>query len=169
MKIIYKCIFEIYDLDSAHFLSAPGLAWQGAFKKTGAKLELLIDNDMLLMVEKGIRDGICHAIHRYAEANNKYMKNCDKRIESSYLMCLDANNLYEWGMSQRLSVNGFKWEKKVSKFDEDFVKNYDEDSNKGYILEVDVDFSKKLLNLYMDLPFLPEKKELPFLPEKKEN
>ena len=70
---------------------------------------------MLLMVEKGIRNGICHAIHRYAKANNKYMKNYDISTESSYLMYIDANNLYEWGMSQKLPVNGFKWIKKLSK------------------------------------------------------
>ena len=61
------------------------------------------------MVEKDIRDGICHAIHRYAKANNKYMKNYDKKIILSYLMYLDTNNLYGWAMSQNLPVNGFKW------------------------------------------------------------
>ena len=65
-----KCI-EIYEIDSAHFLSAPGLAWQACLKKTKVKLELLKDIDMLLMVEKGIRDGICQAIHRHAKANNQ--------------------------------------------------------------------------------------------------
>ena len=65
---------EVYELDPAHFLSAPGLAWQACLKKTEIKLELLTDINMLLMVEKGIRGGICHAIHRYAKANNKYMK-----------------------------------------------------------------------------------------------
>ena len=70
------------------------------FKKTEAELELLTDIDMLLMVEKGIRDEICHAIHRYAKAHNKYMKNYEENITSSYLMCLDVNNLYGKGMSQ---------------------------------------------------------------------
>ena len=116
-----KCI-EIYELDPAHFSSAPRLAWQACFKKTGVKLELLTDIYMLLMVEKRIRGGICHAIHKYAKANNKYMKNFDKNIESSYLMYLNANTLYGWGMSQKLFANGFKWEKNVSKFDEDFIK-----------------------------------------------
>ena len=88
-----KCI-EIYKLDPAHFLSAPGLAWQACLKKTRVKLELLTDNDMLLMVEKGIRGGMCEAVYRYAAANNKYMKNYNKNFESSYLMYLDANNLY---------------------------------------------------------------------------
>ena len=67
---------------------------------------------MLLMVEKGTRGGICQAIHRYAKANNKYMKNYDKNIESSYIEYLDANNLYGWAMSQKLPVKGFKWVKK---------------------------------------------------------
>ena len=107
-----KCI-EIYELDPAHFLSPPGLAWQVCLKKIDVKLELLTKNDMLLMVEKGIRGGLCHAIHRYAKANNKYMKNYDKNKESSYIQYLDANNLYGWAMSQKLSVYGFKWTKYV--------------------------------------------------------
>ena len=72
-------------------------------------------------------------------------------------MYLDTNILYGWGMSQKVPVNGFNWEKNVSKFDEDFKKNYDEDSNKGYILEVDIKYPKSLLNLHSDLPFLPER------------
>ena len=105
-----KCI-EIYELDPAHFLSAPGLAWQACLKKIEIKLELLTDIDMLLMVEKGIRGGIYHAIHRYSKANNKYMKNYDKNKESSYIQYLDANNLYGWAMSQKLPIDGFEWKK----------------------------------------------------------
>ena len=86
---------KVYELDPAHFLSLPGLAWQVCLKKkTNIKLELLTDYDMLLMVEEGIRGGICHSIHRHAKANNKYMKNYDKNEESSYIQYLDANNLY---------------------------------------------------------------------------
>ena len=66
---------QIYDLDPIYFVSAPGLAWQAFLKKTKVKLELLTDYNMLLMVEKGIRGGICQAMHRYAKANNKCMKN----------------------------------------------------------------------------------------------
>ena len=77
-------------------------------KKNKCKLELLTDYDMLLMVEEGIRGGICHAIHRHAKTNNKYMKSCDKNKESSYIQYLDTNNLYAWAMSQKLPVNGFK-------------------------------------------------------------
>ena len=105
-----KCI-EIYKLDPDHSLSALGLAWQACLRKTKVKLELLKNNDMLMMVEKGIKGRICHAIHKYAKANNKYMKNYDKNIESSDLLCLDGNNLYGRVMSQTLPVNGFKWKK----------------------------------------------------------
>ena len=112
------------------------------------------------MVEKGIRDGICHAIHRYTKANNKYMKNYDKNKESSCIQYLDANNLYGWAISQKLPVDGFKWKRNISKFSEDFIKNFDEDSDKGYILEVDVEYAKNLHDLHSDLPFLPEKMKI---------
>ena len=81
------------------------------------ELELLTDYDMLLMVEKGIRGGICHSIHRYAKANHKYMQNYNNNEESSYIQYLDANNLYGWAMSKKLPVNGFKW------FDSEMVLN----------------------------------------------
>ena len=110
---------------------------------------------MLLMVEKG--GGICQAIYRYAKANNKYMKNYYKNIISAYLRYLDANSLYGWAMSQTLPVNGFKWVKKLSKCDEHFIKNYDENSNKGYFLEVDVEYPKKLFILHKDFTFLQER------------
>ena len=79
---------DIYELDPAKFLFPPGLAWQAALKAV-IKLELLTDIDMLLMVEKGITGGICHAIHRYAKANNKYIKSYDENKELSYIQYLD--------------------------------------------------------------------------------
>ena len=86
---------------------------------------LITDYDMLLMIEKGIRGGICQATHSYVKANNKYMKNYDKNNEPSYIEYLDANNLYGWAMSQKLPVDGFKWvkQRRLSKFNEDFIKN----------------------------------------------
>ena len=75
-------------------------------------------------------------------------------------MYFDPNNLYRWAMSQKLPVDGFKWIKKLSEFNEDFIKNYDENNDKGYILEVDVEYPKKLFNLHSDLPFLLERNKL---------
>ena len=101
--------FKIYELDPAQFPSAPGLAWQAALKKTKVKLDLLIDIGMLLIVEKGIRGGICHYIYRYPKANNKYMKDYDKNGGPSYIQYWDVNNLYGLAISQKLPVNNFEW------------------------------------------------------------
>ena len=102
------CI-NVYELDPAHFVSLPGLAWQVCLKKTN--IELL----MLLMVEEGIRGGICHSIQRYAKANNKYMKGYNNNEELSYIQYLDTNNLYGWTMSKKLPINRFKWMDKKRK------------------------------------------------------
>ena len=93
---------------------------------------------MLSVVEKRIGGGICHAIHQYAKTNNKYMKDYDKNKESSNLRYWDANNLYGWVMSQKLSVNKFEWIEDISQFNEDFIKNYNKESDEVYFLEVDV-------------------------------
>ena len=90
------------------------------------------------MVEKGIRGGICNRIHRYANANNKYMKDYGKNKESPYLKYWDVNNLYEWARSQKLPINKFEWIEETFQFNEDFIKNYNEESDEGYFLEVNV-------------------------------
>ena len=118
------------------------------------------DIDMLLMIEAGIRGGMCQSIHRYAKANNKYMKNYDKNIESLYLMQLDTNNLYRCAISQILPVNGCKWEDDLSRFNKRFIKSYNENSNREYFLEVDVEYPKKVFSSHKDLPFLPERIQL---------
>ena len=151
---------EVYELDPAHFLSLPGLAWQACLKKTNVELELLTDYDMLLMVEEGVRGGICHSIHRYTKANNKCMKDYNKNIESSYIQYLDTNNLYGWAMSQKLPKNNFKCVEDTSIINEEFIKNYNENSYKGYILEVDVKYPKELHDLHSDLTFLPKKMKI---------
>ena len=84
------------------------------------------------MVEKEIRRGV------YAKANNEYMKDYDENKESPYLKYWDVNNLYGWVMSQKLQVNKFEWIKDTSQRNEDFIKNYNEESDEGYFLEVDV-------------------------------
>ena len=142
-----------YELDPAHFVSLSGLAWQACLKKTNVELELLTDYDMLLMVE----EGICHAMQRSAKANNKYMEDYDRKKKSSYIKYLDANNLYGKAMTEKLPVRGFRWMDDTFKINEDFVKDYNKNDDKGYILDVDVDYPNKLQNLHSDLPFLPER------------
>ena len=132
-------------LDPAYFLTTPGLFF---------KLELLTDENMFLTYEEGIRGGICNKVHSYAEANNKYMKNYDKNKESSFLMYVDANNLNGWAMSKKLPVDGFKWVDDLSMFTEDFIKNYDEEGDVGYLLAVNNEYPKTLRILHSDLPFL---------------
>ena len=149
---------NIYGLDPAYFYTTPGLAWQAALKKTGVELELLHDQEMLMMFEKGIRGGICQATLHHAKANNKYMgSDFIAKKESSFLQYLDANNLYGWGESQKLPTGGFKW---VSTIEESDVMGYNNDSDVGYVLEVDVEYPKKLQKLHNELPFLPEKMRL---------
>ena len=94
---------------------------------------------MLIMVEKWMRCGICYAIHPYTTVKNKYIKNYNQNKQRWYLMYRDENNLYGWIMLQKLLVDGFKWRNYKSDFDEIFIDSYDEDTNKRYILEVDVE------------------------------
>ena len=102
-------MLKIYGLDPVYFLAAPGLAWQACLKKICVKLELINDVDMLLMIEEGIRRGICHSLLRHAKANNKYMEDYDENKESSFLIYTDYNNLYEKAMPEKLLVDGFEW------------------------------------------------------------
>ena len=148
---------KIYELDPARFLIAPGSSEQGALKNTKVKLDLLTDINMLLMLKKVIWGEICHSIYRYAEANNKYMKINYKNKESSYLQYWDVNNLYGWAISQKLPVNNFEWIKDTSQFNEDFIKNHNEETDEVYFHEVDFQYLEKLHELHNDLTFLPER------------
>ena len=151
------CI-KVYERDPAHFLSPQGLAWQACLKKTEVKLELITDPHMLLMVEKGIRGGVCNTL--ICKSNNKYMKDYNKDEEESFLQYNDANNLYGFAISEPLPVDGFEWMKDLSKVDENFIKKYDENSDKGYILELNVEYLKNLHDLHSALPFLPERMKI---------
>ena len=87
------------------------------------------------------------------------MKSYDKSIDLLNLMYLDANNLYEWAMSQKHPVHNFEWVEYLSKFNESFIKNYDKSSDEGYIPEVDVEYPKELFTLHKDFPFLPKREK----------
>ena len=151
-----------YNLDPAHYYTSPGLAWDACLKETGQELQLLHDYDMLMMFERGIRGGISHISKRYAEANNKYMKDYDPDEESTYIQYLDANNLYGWAMSQSLPTHGFKWMRDLTK---ETVMDILEKANhsmsnlgrKGYIFEVDLEYPHKLWKSHNDYPLAPEK------------
>ena len=85
------------------------------------------------------------------------MENYDQNKEPSFLMYVDANNLYEWAMSKKLPVDNFKWVDDLSMFTEDFIKIYDEEGDVGYLLVVDIEYPKTLHMLHSDLPFLPDR------------
>ena len=146
-----------YGLDPAHFYTAPGLAWKACLKKTGVRLELLLDPDMLLMFERGIRGGITQSVHRWAAANNPYMEEYDSSKPTNYLQYLDANNLYDWVMSQPLPTGGFKWINCGKVNPKSLVNKYAAEKDYGYLLEVDVSYPKELHDLHNDIPFMCNK------------
>ena len=154
-----RTCLSYYGLDPCHYFSAPGLSWDALLKMTSVNLDLFSNIDMQLFIEKGMRGGISTITHRYAKANNKYMKDYDPEVESSYLMYLDANNLYGWAMSQSLPVGYFKWIDPAEYEDpEDFIlENYTVDTRKGVILEVDLEYPHDLHDLHNDYPLAPEK------------
>ena len=146
---------ENYGLDPSHFYTAPGLAWKACLKKTGIRLELLLDPDMLLMFERGIRGGITQSVHRWAAANNPYMgSEYDKSKPTKYLQYLDANNLYGWAMSQSLPTGGFRWIKLDHRNPKTIVEELVEKKDRGYLLEVDVAYPRELHDSHNDLPFM---------------
>ena len=105
-----KVCLRNYGLGPAHFYTAPGLAWKACLKKTRIRLELLLDLNMLLMFERGIRGGITQSINRWTKANNSYVgSDFNSDLPTKYLQYLDSNNLYGWGMSQHLPTRGFHW------------------------------------------------------------
>ena len=151
-----KTCLEYYKLDPCHYFTSPGLAWDGMLKMTKIKLELLTDVDMYLFIEKGLRGGISYIANRYGKANNKYMNEYNEEEPSKYIMYLDANNLYGWAMSKYLPTSGFEWLTKQEIEDLE-LSEYKADSEKGLILEVDLEYPKELHDLHNDYPLAPEK------------
>ena len=146
-----------YGLDPVYYYTTPGLAWDACLKMTNIQLELLSDVNMLLMFEKGIRGGISIISNRYGKANNKYMKKFNKKKLNKFLMYLDANNLYGWAMSQKLPTHGFKWlsSGEMEKlFNNQIVQVWEKIP---CILEVDLEYPKKLHDLHNDYPLCPER------------
>ena len=153
-----KTCLENYELDPCHYYTAPGLAWDACLKETKQEIQLLSDYDMLMMFEQGIRGGMTHISKRYAEANNKYMKDFDETLPSTFIQYLDANGLYSWTMTQKVPTHGFKW----VDFDKSEVEKLlkKKDTNQGYIFEVDLDYPESLWKTHNDYPLAPERKKI---------
>ena len=154
-----KCL-NIFGLDPCHYFTSPGLSWDAALKKTKVKLDLITDIDMILFIEKGMRGGISYIAHRHAKANNKYLPDYNPELEDSYLIYQDANNLYGWAMCKRLPTGNFKWLNNLPETSEEiesFLNKYTEDSDRGIILEVDLEYPKELHDLHNEYPCAPEK------------
>ena len=151
-----KTCLQYYKLDPCHYFSSPGLSWDAMLKMTNIKLELMNDIDMFQFIEKGLRGGTAYIANRFGEANNKHMKTYNKKLPTKYIMYLDANNLYGWAMSQYLPTGNFKWlsQKQIKKTN---LGKYTENSDKGLILEVDLEYPQDLHNLHNDFPLGPEK------------
>ena len=151
-----KTCLQYYKLDPCHYFTSPGLSWDAMLKMTDIKLELMVDIDMFQFIEKGMRGGISYIANRYGKANNKYMKNYDEKAPSKYIMYLDANNLYGWAMSQYLPTGNFKWLSQ-NQIEKTNLGKYTENSKKGLILEVDLEYPQELHDLHNDFPLGPEK------------
>ena len=157
-----KLCLQQYGLDPAHYFTSPGLSWDALLKKTGVELELFTDHEMHMFVERGIRGGISMVSKRYAKANNPLVSDYDESKPKSYIMYLDANNLYGWAMSKPLPKSGFKW-KRVMPTEKEIM-NKKENAKKGWILEVDLEYPAELHKEHNSYPLAPEKKVV-----KKEN
>ena len=151
-----KLCLQQYGLDPAHYFTSPGLSWDALLKKTGVELELFTEVEMHMFVERGIRGGISMVSKRHAKANNPLVSGYDPSKPNSYIMYLDANNLYGWAMSKPLPKSGFKW-KRVMPTEEEIM-NKKENAKKGWILEVDLEYPAELHKEHNSYPLAPEKK-----------
>ncbi|XP_066902574.1 uncharacterized protein [Halyomorpha halys] len=146
-------MMKTHGLDPVHYYTVPGLTFDAMLKHTKVKIELLQDYDMILMIERGIRGGLCQVSHRYAEANNKYMSTLNSNEKSSYIIYLDANNLYGQSMSMYLPYGGFEWVQNPESIN---ISDLKDDDEIGYIFEIDISYPQQLHDSHYDLPFLPE-------------
>ena len=152
-----KIMMKNYQLDPANgYFTLPNFAWDAMLKKTGVELEQLTDINMYNMCELGIRGGISMITHRYAKANNKYMTNYDKAVIDSYIIYLDANNLYGQAMVQKLPTGNFEW----GNTDIDHVKNFDGDGFYGAIVECDLHYPEYLHDEHNNYPLAPESRSI---------
>ena len=171
-----KVIHNKYGLEPVHFYTAPSLSWSAGLKLTKAKLEIPLDVNMHLFIDSGLRGGISMVCDAFARANNKYLKEYyDPSSLQSFLMFVDANNLYGWAMSQMLPTGGFKWislskglkrpevsesiggYRTMSEWTDDILR-LDEEDSIGYIFQVDLEYPDNLRSdeTHDNFPLAPE-------------
>ena len=150
-----KVCLSNYGLDPAHYVSAPQLSWDSMLKLTKCCLELIHDPEMFSCIDQGIRGGVSMITTRYAKANNPYMSNFDPTLPTSYIIYLDANNLYGWAMSQPMPTGGYTW---LMPFEYRWIDwtSQTEDQPVGYFIECDLDYPEELHAAYNDYPLAPE-------------
>ncbi|GFW66282.1 c2H2-type domain-containing protein [Trichonephila clavipes] len=154
-----KICMQTYKLDPCWYFTTPALSWDAMLLHTKVAIELFTDYDMLLFIEKGVRGGISQCCNRYAIANNRYMSNFNPDDEIKYLMYLDANNLYGYAMSKYLPLKDFVWSD--NDLTEQDILNLSDESDVGYILEVDLEYPSDLHDKHSDFPLAPENKPPP--------
>ena len=133
-----------YGLCPSHYLSTPALSWDAMLNKTKVKFELILDRDMYLLFEKGVRGRVSYIFKGYSKANNKYLKTYTPKHESKHIIYLDVNNLYGYAMSKFLPTSGFKW---IDPKEFDWSK-YISNRSKGCVLEVNLEYPKELHELH---------------------
>jgi hypothetical protein len=147
--------FKHYGLDSAQYITAPSFSWDAMLKYTKVQLELLTEIDMLHFFKKGIRGGVSTCVKRWCHANNKFLPQYNLLEPSSFILYLDATNLYGYAMKQYLPTGSFEWltRNEIENFN---LNELSDTSDFGYVLEVDLIYPETLHSLHNDMPFCPE-------------
>jgi len=165
---LLACVFENfrklsikhYKLDPMFYYSTPGLSFDAALKMTGVELEHIVDLDMYMFLEGGMRGGLSMIPTRYFKANNKYMDSYNSDVKSTFILNMDMNNLYGYCLQDYLPISNFEWAS--DKFIKNFnVQNIDDNSEEGYIIECDLDYPSHLHKAHNDYPLAPEKINVP--------
>ena len=151
----YQEIFlKSYGLDPCHYFSSHGLSCDAMLNMTDVKLEQTSDIDKYFFIEKGLRGGISSIAKRYAKANYKYINDHNPKKPSTFISCLDMNNLDGWAMSEHLPYGGFKWLRNIDELD---AMSVSKKCPTEYFLKVDLEYPGELHELHNDFPLAPEK------------
>ena len=150
-----------YALDACHYFSSPHFTYDAFLRHSGMKMDLLRDLNQYLFITRGIRGGQSMVVKRHARANNKYMKDYDSTRESSFIIYLDANNLYGWAMQQPLPFKNFRFMSE-SELTFEFIMALPEEGPVGCIIECTLAYPSSLHAHHADYPLAPEKMRIPY-------